>query len=358
MKLLVLSGDGIGPEITAATVRAVEAVNHRLNLGLTLEAAEAGLVSLEKNGTTLTQAVQEQARAADGVILGPCDTIVYPDVNDGGINPSAWLRKNFDLYANMRPSLARAGAPAKAPDIDLVIARENTEGFYADRSMFAGSGEFMPTKDVALAVRKITREGSRRIVDAACKLAMKRRKKLCIVHKRNVFRMSDGLFYDVAQEVAAGYDGLEVEDTIVDAMAALLIRRPESFDVVVTTNMYGDILSDLAAELSGGLGLGPSLNAGDDRAIAQAAHGSAPDIAGQNIANPVALMASASMLLNWLGERHERPDLVEAATRLDDAIGAQIAENGTKDLGGTLGTDAFGDAVANRIVNFESKNST
>ena len=171
-KILVLAGDGIGPEITAATVRVVEAMNHRFNLGLELEHADSGLTSLEKHGTTLTEAVQAQARAADGVILGPCDTIVYPDVNNGGVNPSAWFRKNFDLYANMRPSRARDGAPAKAPEIDLVIARENTEGFYADRSMFAGSGEFMPTKDVALAVRKITREGSRRITDAACKLAM------------------------------------------------------------------------------------------------------------------------------------------------------------------------------------------
>ncbi|MFT6580839.1 MAG: 3-isopropylmalate dehydrogenase [Alphaproteobacteria bacterium] len=350
MKLLVLAGDGIGPEITAATVLAVNAMNHRFNLGLVLEDADSGLVSLEKHGTTLTEAVQEKARAADGVILGPCDTIVYPDVNEGGINPSSWLRKNFELYANMRPSRARDGASAKAPDIDLVIARENTEGFYADRSMFAGSGEFMPTKDVALAVRKITREGSRRIADAACKLAMTRRKKLCIVHKRNVFRMSDGLFNDVAHEVAAGYPELEVEEVIIDAMAALLVRRPESFDVVVTTNMYGDILSDLAAELSGGLGLGPSINAGDDRAIAQAAHGSAPDIAGQNIANPVALIASAGMLINWLGERHDRPDLVEAANRLDAAIGDQMKENGTKDLGGTLGTDAFGEAVAKRIT--------
>lgn len=352
MKLLVLEGDGIGPEITAATVRAVNAMNHRFNLGLELESAEAGLVSLEKHGTTFTEAVQEQARAADGVILGPCDTIVYPDVNDGGINPSSWCRKNFDLYANMRPSRAHKGAPAKAPDIDLVIARENTEGFYADRSMFAGGGEFMPTKDVALAVRKITREGSRRIADAACKLAMQRRRKLAIVHKRNVFRMSDGLFHDVAQEVAAGYDGLEVEEVLVDAMAALLIRRPESFDVVVTTNMYGDILSDLAAELSGGLGLGPSINAGDDRAIAQASHGSAPDIAGQNIANPIALMLSAGMLLNWLGDRHNRPDLIEAAVRLEEAVDAQLAEGVgvTRDLGGTFGTDAFGEAIARRIT--------
>ncbi|MEX2615002.1 MAG: isocitrate/isopropylmalate dehydrogenase family protein [Alphaproteobacteria bacterium] len=352
MKLLVLAADGIGPEITGATVKAVEALNHRFNLGLELTHAEAGLESYEKNGTTLTEAVQAQVMASDGVILGPTDSLVYPPESQGGITLSPWFRKNLDLYANIRPSRARPGVPCLASDIDLVIARENTEGFYADRSMFQGSGEFMPTEDMALVVRKITRAASERIAESACRLAMTRRRKLTIVHKRNVLKLSDGLFYDVVRGVAADYPELEVDDVIVDAMAALLVRKPAAFDVVVTTNMFGDILSDLAAELSGGLGLGPSINAGKDRAIAQAAHGSAPDIAGKNSANPTALMLSAGMLLAWLGERRGREDLSEAARRLDEAVDAQLVDPAgrTVDLGGKLGTDAFGAAVAARIA--------
>src|SRR3546814_2810071 len=167
--------------------------------------------------------------------------------------------------------------------MDLVIARENTEGVDADRTMAVGSGEFMPTEDMALAVRKITRDGCERIAEAACELAMQRRRKLTIVHKGNVLKLSAGLFREAAKAVASRYDGLEVEEVLVDAMEALLVRTPDSFHVVVTTNMFGDILSDLAAELSGGLGVGGSVNAGRDHAIAQAAHGSAPDIAGKNI---------------------------------------------------------------------------
>jgi isocitrate/isopropylmalate dehydrogenase len=352
VKILVLAADGIGPEITGATVDAVKALNHRFNLGLELTEAEAGLSSFEKTGSTLPESVQAQVMASDGVILGPTDSLVYPPASKGGITLSPWFRKNLDLYANIRPSRARPGVPCLASDIDLVIARENTEGFYADRSMFQGSGEFMPTEDMALVVRKITRAASERIAESACRLAMTRRKKLTIVHKRNVLKLSDGLFYDVARGVAADYPELEVDDFIVDAMAALLVRKPAAFDVIVTTNMFGDILSDLAAELSGGLGLGPSINAGKDRAIAQAAHGSAPDIAGKNVANPTALMLSTGMLLAWLGERHGREDLAEAARRLDEAVDAQLADPAgrTVDLGGPLGTDAFGAAVARRIA--------
>ena len=351
MKLLVLAGDGIGPEITGATVKAVDALNHRFNLGLTLTEADAGLSSHARHGTTLTEDVQAQVMESDGVILGPTDSLIYPAPEDGGINLSPWFRKNLDLYANIRPSRARPGVPCLAKDIDLVIAREYTEGFYADRSMYMGLGEFMPTEDMALVVRKITRDASRRIAESACQLAMTRRKKLTIVHKRNVLKLSDGLFYDTVREVADGYEGLEVDDFIVDAMAALLVRKPGAFDVVVTTNMFGDILSDLAAELSGGIGLGPSINAGRDRAIAQAAHGAAPDIAGQNSANPTALMLSASMLLAWLGDRHNRTDLEDAARRLEEAIDAQLDDPAgrTVDLGGKLNTSDFGDAVARRI---------
>ena len=240
-----------------------------------------------------------------------------------------------------------------AKEMDLVIVRENTEGFYADRTMFAGTGEFMPTEDLAMSMRKITREGSRRIAVSAFELARTRRKKVTIVHKANVLKITDGLFLSVAQQVATDYPDVEVEDVIVDAMAALLIRKPESFDVIVATNMFGDILSDEAAELSGGLGLGGSLNAGGSHAIAQAAHGSAPDIAGQGIANPSALIMSAAMLIGWLAQKNGSNALAEASELLIKSVDNALADpaNHTPDLKGSGSTKSFGAAVLNELNN-------
>lgn len=223
--------------------------------------------------------------------------------------------------------------------------RENLEGFYADRNMVAGSGEFMPTDDVALAVRKITRTGSANIARAAFEQARKRdRKKVTAMHKANVMRMSDGLFLDVVTEIAAEYPDIDYDEMLVDAAAAKLVRSPQDFDVIVTTNMFGDILSDLAAELAGSLGLGGSLNKGRDVAMAQAQHGSAPDIAGRDIANPVSLLLSVAMLLDDIGE-------TEAATYLETAISQMLAaESGrTADLGGTLGCSGFTEQLVQRL---------
>lgn len=324
MKILILPGDGIGPEIMAATRAALEALNDKHGLKLDFQERAIGFESLETDGSTLPDAVIEAIEAADGTVVGPVDTLAYPPASEGGVNPSATMRKRLDLYANIRPSRARPGVPAAAPKMDLVIARENTEGFYADRNMFQGTAEFMPTEGVALSVRKITAQGSRRIARAAFELAGRRRNKVTVVHKANVLKVSDGLFRDTVREVASDYPGVELDEVLIDAMAALLVRTPEAFDVVVTTNMFGDILSDEAAELSGGLGLGGSLNAGDDHAIAQAAHGSAPDIAGQGIANPTALMVSAAMLLEWLGARHGRDDLTAGAAAFNAAVDAAL----------------------------------
>ncbi|MBI1985184.1 MAG: isocitrate/isopropylmalate dehydrogenase family protein [Rhodospirillales bacterium] len=352
MRILILPGDGIGPEIMAATRRALDALDKRLKLGLKFEERPIGLAAHAKEGSTLSDKTLAAVEAADGAILGPCDTYAYPPKEKGGVNPSATMRKLFDLYANIRPSRARPGVPAKAPDMDLVVARENTEGFYADRNMFLGSGEFMPTEDVALAVRKITAAGSRRIAKAAFELARARRKKVTAVHKANVLKVSDGLFLKQVREVGKAYPDVALDEVLIDAMAALLIRTPAAFDVIVTTNMYGDILSDEAAELSGGLGLGGSVNAGDKHGIAQAAHGAAPDIAGRGIANPTALMVSAAMLLEWLGARHKRNALTEAADVLQKAIDKALDDpaNRTPDLGGKATTARMGEAVARVIA--------
>jgi isocitrate/isopropylmalate dehydrogenase len=351
-RLVIMEGDGIGPEIGAATIAVLREADRMLALGLTFTTASIGLAALRQHGTTFPQAAFEAAQSADGVILGPVSHNDYPAVAQGGLNPSGELRKRLDLFANIRPALTRGGFPPRCGSpVDLVIVRENTEGFYADRSMFLGPGEFMPTPDLALAVRKITRAGSTRIAETAFGLAMRRRKHLTAVHKANVLRVSDGLFLECVRAVAARFPAVTYEERIIDAMAALLVRDASAFDVVVTTNMFGDILSDQACEIAGSLGLGASLNAGSAHAVAQAQHGSAPDIAGQDRANPASLIGSAAMLLAWIGERRNADRFIRAAAAIEAALERTIADpaSRTRDLGGPLGTKAFGDRVATAL---------
>ncbi len=351
MKLLVLRGDGIGPEIVSAALTVAEALDRKFGLGLEFEDADFGHASIEKNGEPLPQATLERARACDGIILGPHHNVVYPPPYNQTIPPGGRMRKELDLYANIRPARNRPGVPAHVEGMDLVVCRENTEGFYSDRSMFAGSGEFMPTPDIALSVRKITRQSSTRIAETAFELARRRRGKVTIMHKGNVLHLSDGLFRDTALDVASRYPDVTVDEVLADALLALVVRRPRDFDVIVTSNLYGDFLSDLTAELVGGLGVGGSLNVGADVGAAQAAHGAAPDLMGQNVANPTAMILSVGMLLDWLAGRHGRTDLKDAARDLDGALDQQLAEAAgrTRDLGGPLDTDVFAVALAERI---------
>jgi 3-isopropylmalate dehydrogenase len=347
MRILVLPGDGIGPEITAATLEVLRAVDAALSLRLEFEERDIGLASLRTQGTTLPKDVLARIERVDGVILGPVSHYEYPSLEKGGVNPSGALRSAFDLYANIRPCRSRLGLSILRRPMDLVIMRENTEGFYSDRNMFSGSGEFMPDPDMALSLRKITAKGSHRIARAAFELALRRRRKVTAVHKSNVLKLSDGLFLREVRKVAADYPSVLLEDVIVDAAAALLIREPDRFDVIVTTNMFGDILSDEASELSGSLGLGGSINAGDRICIAQAQHGSAPDIAGRNKANPTSLILSAAMLLAWRGRRDQDAALERAGAVIEEAIDRVLADKTlrTADLGGPLATDAFAKAV-------------
>jgi isocitrate/isopropylmalate dehydrogenase len=351
MKILVLPGDGIGPEITAATLQVLRAVDAALSLGLEFERREIGLVSLRAEGTTLPKAVLERVPEVDGVILGPVSHLEYPSRQEGGINPSGELRTRFELYANLRPCRSREGLTILRQAMDLVIVRENTEGFYADRNMFAGSGEFMPDADMALSLRKITAKGSMRVAKAAFRLARQRRRKVVAVHKANVLRLSDGLFLREVRKVAAEYPDVALEELIVDATAALLIRDPGRFDVIVTTNMFGDILSDEASELSGSLGLAGSINVGDEICVAQAQHGSAPDIAARNKANPTSLILSAAMLLAWRGRKDQNDALERGGALIEAAIDRVLAspELRTADLGGKLGTDEFAHGVCSAI---------
>jgi 3-isopropylmalate dehydrogenase len=351
VKLLVLPGDGIGPEITDATLAVLDRANGKFGLGLEWQVRDIGLTTLRTHGSTLPSDVMDFARVADGIILGPVSHLDYPERDQGGINPSGELRVKLDLFANIRPAKSRLGAGLTGKPVDLVIYRECTEGFYADRNMFEGSGDFMPTQDVALSIRKVTARQCRRIARAAFEAAMKRRRKVTAVHKANVLRISDGLFLREVREVARAFPLVELEERIVDAMAALLVRDPSRFDVIVTGNMFGDILSDEASELSGSLGLAGSIMAGDERCCAQAQHGSAPDIAGQDKANPTSLVLSAAMLLEWLGHRHRRPELERAAQAIESAIDASLKDPATRtaDLGGSLGTQAFARHVAGLV---------
>ena len=351
MKIVILPGDGIGPETMAATIEVLEAASSRFRLELTFEHDVAGHDSLRRHGATVTPALLEKVRAADGLMLGPMATYDFKDEAKGEINPSKFFRKELDLYANIRPARTWARVPHKVGRFDLVVVRENTEGFYADRNIASGSSEMLITPDVVVSLRRITRSCCERIARAAFELAMTRNRHVSIVHKANVLKIGDGMFIDECHRVAREFPDVQVDDFIVDAMMAHVVRAPQRFDVIVTTNMFGDILSDLTAELSGSLGLGGSLNAGRDHAMGQAAHGSAPDIAGQDVANPFSLILSAAQLLGWHGQRRGLPAFLAAAQAIEQTAERAIeAGEATRDVGGRLGTAETGRVFARRLA--------
>ncbi|HWB34993.1 MAG TPA: isocitrate/isopropylmalate family dehydrogenase [Rugosimonospora sp.] len=347
LNLAVMRGDGIGPEVVTAAVECVRAAAAAEGARVGFTELPVGLAALDSHGSTLPPHTLERLADFEGWILGPVSHQRYPAGDARYPNPSGVLRKHFDLSANVRPAVSHPGVRTVARDVDLVIVRENTEGFYADRNVLDGNGELRPTEDVVVSVRVVTRRASERVAEAAFALAAARRSRLTVVHKANVLKRGDGLFLDACRDVSRRYPGVTVDDHLVDAFAAALVTRPQDFDVVVTTNMFGDILSDLAAGLTGGLGLAPSLNVGSTRAMAQAVHGSAPDIAGRGIANPLAEIGSAGLLLDWLGTRHSLPSLGRAGARIRGAVSAVLADPGlhTPDLGGPAGTRELLDGV-------------
>jgi len=347
MKIAVLPGDDIGPEITSATLAVLEAADRRFDLDLAFDVAEVGMDAHRRTGTTLPAPAMEAARNADGIILGPCGVATYPPESDGGVNVPRTIRKAFDLYANIRPARSRPPLPRAVPGLDCLIVRENTEGFYADRSLFEGPGEFLPTADCALSFRKITAQASRRIARVAFEAARHRRGRITVVGKRHVLPLTDGLFFNEVKNEALLHPNVTWREMDIDAIAADLYTRPGDHDVILTTNMFGDMLSNEALALSGSLGLAQSLNMGECHAAANAGHGSAPDIAGLGTANPSGLMLSAAMLLRWLGERHQLREFVHAAASLEAATDAAMLDpvGLTADLGGSAKTQAFTKAV-------------
>lgn len=350
-RLGVLRGDGIGPEIVEAALEILEAAQNGVAaLDIELMSLPVGLAAIQSHGAALPEETVEALRRLDGWIMGPHDSESYPPAELQKANPSGELRRRFDLYANIRPAVATPGVPATVPGMDLVVVRENTEDFYSDRNMYQGIGELMPTADIVLPVGKITRVASERIARQAFRLARQRRRHVTIVHKANVIRKAYGLFLEACHAVAAEFSDVEVDDYHVDAMVALLVRRGRDFDVVLTPNMFGDILSDLTAELAGSLGLAPSINSGDAHAMAQAAHGSAPDIAGKDIANPVGMILSTAMLMRWQCMMKSDPAAEQVAARMETAVrDALTAGVRTLDLGGSAATCDFTKAVVARL---------
>jgi 3-isopropylmalate dehydrogenase len=355
MRLIVLPCDGIGPEIVGASMEVLNAADDAFKLGLTFDHDDVGFASLAKHGTTLRDDVLERARTYDGIILGTQSHADYPVPERGGRNVSAGFRVGLDLYANVRPARTRPYLPSNLREgrsMDLVIMREATEGFYPDRNMTRGWGEVMPSPDMALSTRKITRRCSERIARRAFEWAMKRRRKVTAIHKANSFHMTDGLFLEAVRHVAGDFPEVTLDDLLVDASTAHLVREPERFDVLVATNFYGDILSDLASELSGSLGLAGSIMASDTTCCAQAQHGSAPTIAGKDIANPTSMILSVAMLLQWMGDHHGAGGLRAAGDAMEAAVERVLADPGsrTRDLGGTIGCKAFGERVARAVA--------
>ncbi|OBI74494.1 3-isopropylmalate dehydrogenase [Mycolicibacterium fortuitum] len=348
LTLGVLAGDGIGPEIVASATQIAERALGSLSIGVQWRALPFGLSAIGEFGTPLPAQTLAELDGLSGWILGPHDNAGYPEEFSGMLSPGGAIRKHFNLFANIRPARTLSTAvDAVCPGLDVIIVRENTEGFYADRNMYDGAGEFMPTPDVALAVAVFTRPACERIAHQAFQLAAVRRKSVTIAHKTNVLAKTTGLFRDVCLAVAEHYPDVEVRGEHIDALAARLVSHPSDFDVIVAENMFGDILSDLAGQLSGSLGMAPSINASLTRAMAQAAHGSAPDIAGRDIANPVAMILSTAMLLRWLAGRDaDASALGVVAERIEDAVRRVLdAGVGTPDIGGSASTSSFTEHV-------------
>jgi isocitrate dehydrogenase (NAD+) len=331
--IAVIKGDGIGPEIMAATLQVLDA----LDCGLDYAHVDAGMTALDQHGSLLPPATLDAIGRHRVALKGPLTT----PVGDGFSSINVELRKRFDLYANVRPAITFPGTRARYEDIDIITVRENTEGAYG-----AEGQVLSPDGQSAQSLIRVSRRGSERIVRYAFELARATgRKKVTVVHKANIMKTTSGLFLNVAREIAAEYPDIASSEMIVDNTCMQLVMNPHQFDVIVTTNLFGDIISDLCAGLVGGLGMAPGANIGTDAAIFEAVHGSAPDIAGKGVANPCALLLAAAMMLDHLG-------MADKGQRLRVAIRDTLAakDRVTADLGGSGNTRAFADAIAERVA--------
>lgn len=350
-KIGLLYGDGIGPEITKATEVIMKAAVERVGVKVEFPVYPMGWEGIKEYGDPVPEVTKEGLKTVHGWIFAPHDSAEYPEEHFRKTNPSGTMRHYFDLYSNVRPARSYPGVHSRVGEADVIVFRENTEGSLPDRNMYAGLGEFMPTEDMAISLNICTKKATERLAHEAFRQAMKRRKKLTIVHKANVIKLPGELFRETIKEIGArDYPEVQIDDYHIDAMTAHMVKRLKDFDVIITTNLFGDILSDLAGELTGSLGLGPAINTNGSQCMAQAAHGSAPDIAGRNIANPVGIMLSAVMMYEWLADRYEDEKLKAVADKMQAAI-LETMEEGTvtPDLGGTATTSGFAEAIAEKI---------
>lgn len=333
----LITGDGIGPEISESVISVLETINDKLGLKLSIETLLAGDTALKTTGKALPDETLGSIKKSDACLKAP--------VGESAADVIVVLRRMLDLYANIRPAKSYPNMPSLKDNIDLVIARENTEDLYTGR-------EF-EIENAAVAMRVISEPASKRIANYAFSLAKQRnhKKMVTCVHKSNVMRKTDGIFVKACSEVAKTYPDVKFEQMYVDACAMNLIRQPEVFDVIVTTNLFGDILSDESAQVVGGLGMAPAANIGDNFALFEPVHGAAFDIAGKHIANPSSFLLSVKMMFDWLGAKHNDKKCFEVAEKIESAV-YDVVKSGakTKDIGGNKTTSAFTDEIIRKLA--------
>ncbi|HEY5306464.1 MAG TPA: isocitrate/isopropylmalate family dehydrogenase [Pseudolabrys sp.] len=350
MKIGILLGDDIGHEVVPECVKVMQAAAARSGLAVDWSNWPIGKAGHEQHGNTLPAMTEAGLRTLDGWIMGPIGHAAYPRNDPTWVMPP--IRKKFELFAALRPSRSYPNINSIHKNVDIAFVRELTEGMLYSETVVAGAPEFRPNDDITVAMRVITRKGSNRVAREAFEIARTRpRKKVTAAHKEPVYRLACGMFAEECRKVARDYPDVKFEEAMIDTISMKLVMAPQQYDVVVTSNQFGDILTDIGAGLVGGLGLAPGLCIGEKQAMAQATHGSAPDIAGRNIANPYAMIASGQMLMAYLGRRHNEPKATAAASFMQTAIDKVITDGKylTKDLGGSASTQDMGNAIAQAV---------
>jgi len=332
--ITVLKGDGIGPEVTEATIKVLEATEKKSDFKLNFIYGEAGAHCIPEHGTNIPQETIELFKQTNACLKGPMTT---PEEPGAPVSVAVTLRRMFNLYANVRPCKTFPSVESLKPNIDLVVVRENTEGMYSGMESVLAPG-------VGVALRIITREASLKVAEFAFRLAMQRRKHLTYIHKGNILRVTDGIFKDAVKEAQKNFPEVEVDDLHIDAATMQLIKKPEAYDVMVTTNLFGDIISDEAAQITGSLGLAAGANIGITYGMFEPVHGSAPKYTGMNRVNPIATILAGAMMLDYVGEK-------AGATKIENAVIAVLKEckARTADLGGAATTSQMADAIVTKI---------
>jgi len=347
LKIGVLLGDDIGLEVVPEAVKVMKAAAAKTGLAVEWQELPIGKRGHEQHGHTFPDVTIKALENVDGWVCGPIGHNAYPRNDPTWVMPP--VRKRFELFANVKPVKSYPNLPSLHKNVDIVFLRETTEGMQSGSVVLAGAGEFRPNEDISIGMRVVTRKGANRVAREAFEMArIRRRKKVTALHKEPVYRLVCGMFAEECRKVAKEYPDVQFDEVLIDGFAMKVVMKPQQYDVVVTTNQFGDIVTDLGAGLVGGLGLAPGLVVGEQQAMAQATHGSAPDIAGKNIANPYAMIMSGKMLYEWLGRKRGEPGAIEAARLIETAMDRVIAEakHLTSDLGGKASTTKMGDAVS------------